>query len=111
MSIYHARLSNGRHIFWGFDRMLEEYFIREHKSADEIEKEQEAMNGNLYTFEEFEPPNMMVYNISNHSTVRPHPDTPEQLEYANSEILEHMLKYKDYIPLEHLEAVTMDIPY
>jgi hypothetical protein len=95
MSRYSAELSNGRYIAWGYDRPLSEYFLIEYKSPEEIENEDDDM----------------VFNISSHSTIIPHPETPKQLDYANSEILELMKGYGNAIPEEHKIAVSFDLPF
>lgn len=88
MSMYYAELPNGRTISWGYDRMLKEYFLQEMKSPGEA-----------------------VFAIRSHGTIKPHPDTPGQMNYANTEILALMNNYREYIPAAHREAVAMDLSF
>lgn len=113
MSRYTAiNKATGRLIAWGFDRPLSEYFLTEFWTSEEsnkIEKmHSEAEEANMDT--DGLPNPEVRFSIMSHTTTSPHPDTPEQLDYANSEIWEMMDKYPE-IPDDHKTALQLDMPY
>jgi len=88
MSRFSAILPNKKQISWGFDRPLGTYYLIEFKSRGE-----------------------WLFNISSHNSIKPHPDTPDKMDYDKEEILELMQRYDDAIPEEHKIAIILDLPF
>jgi hypothetical protein len=97
MSRYTTPLPNGRTVAYGYDRPLQEYFISEYYSKEEMLNKDADSD--------------CVYCISSHTTLVPHPNSPEKMQYANSELLEILESYGDAIPEQHIVALTLDLPF
>lgn len=113
MSRYSADLPNGRTLVWGFDNPLGEYFVQEfYTTLESFVIDQENEEGE----KPFRDPEVL-YSIMSHTTTVPHPDHPEQMDYANSEILEILEKYHITDPIEkallqqHMHAIAMDLTF
>jgi hypothetical protein len=51
----------------------------------------------------------VVFMIASHFTLLAHPETPDKIQYSNSEILELMEAWE--VPEEHRSQVAMDLPF
>lgn len=100
--------TTGRLIAWGFDRPLGEYFVTEYWTEEEAAKQTEKFEEGAVDPEGFEDPEVR-FSVMSRTTTCPHPDTPTQFNYSNSEIAEIMRQVG--CSEEHIEAVELDLPY
>lgn len=93
MSQYRANLPNNRLLIYGYDRMLNEYFISVIDVSDPKEDREEFAIG------------------SNMNTTAEHPEFPGKMTWSNSELYEILKRYTGFIPMTHLQALLLDIPF
>jgi hypothetical protein len=95
MSRY-STIKNDKIYTWGYDRPLKEYFF----SCRNTEIEESDLSEDLFEF-----------SISSNYSIMPHPNHPDKLSYSNGEILEIMQQYDGVVPLQHMDAVALDLPF
>jgi hypothetical protein len=101
VSRFQAKLDNGRTIAWGYDNQLAEYFMQEYYSEEELNK---------MTKKELERTDEVVFSVSSHTTLTPHPKYPKKMDWSNNDLLQLMRKYPE-IPRIHKQAIAADLPF
>ena len=79
---------------WGFDRPLSEYFIQLFDESDTEDFRDDC-----------------VFSVSSITTTKAHPEFPSKMHWTNGELLQVFERYKDVIPHEHIDALTLDLPF
>lgn len=85
---------------YGFDRPLQEYFFDKCDSKLATEDNEDGY----------------VFQISNHFSMLPHPETPDKQEYSNSEIMEIVRAEEKLVGQkiwkeEHFDAIAGDLQF
>lgn len=92
MSQYRT-IINDKMYMYGYDRPLQEYFFAcfNTKAGDDDEG--------------------VLFSISSHCTLAPHPDYPGKLNWSNGELIDIVKKEMgDNAPEEFLNAMALDLP-
>jgi hypothetical protein len=106
MSRYTNFISSGRQIAWGYDKPLQEYYLQEFYTEQEIDQHYERTGHELEC----------VFSISNRHSTAPHPDYPHKTVFSNSEIAQLMRAYntdhgRELIPEDHIQRTLLDHPF
>ena len=85
---------------WGYDDPLQEYFVQKFNLDPDLTDDEDDV----------------VYSIGSHCTTKPHYDFPDKEHWSNDDIIELMERInkeasEPIIPINHIQAVAMDLPF
>lgn len=95
----HQRFGNVT-VAYGFDRPMQEYFLTVEKAEPDQSQNQDV----IPTRDED-----VIFAVSSHFSLNPHPDAPGKLSYSNSELFDLFEEFG--VNEEHKAALALDVPF
>jgi hypothetical protein len=93
MSRFSRQIGNTLYLY-GFDTTLYGYFFGAYDQS--VHKGMSDQN--------------CFFNVSSYFSLKPHPSSPDQKDYSNSEILDIIELHPNAMAKEHIECIILDKP-